>query len=77
MNNKQILESKTWYRVLKVIAYITLVASVLVPGLKNHITSQAWVTDAFINFFLWLFILALLDRAIYYIVFGKTDGKIE
>ena len=80
MTNKQILESKVWYRTLKVLAYITLVASVLVPGFKDGITTERWVVDAFIGFIGWFIILLLIEQAIYYVVFGKVPqigGKIK
>lgn len=66
------LESRSWFRLLKVIGYIILGMGLLAPFFYGKkVTLESWLVDAGINFFVSGFILALSKRGIYYIVFGK------
>lgn len=72
------LESKSWYRALKVLGIGLLVFSFFTPLFieGNKYSSDAlWIVNGLINVFLWWIILLILKKVLIYVVDGKNNSN--
>jgi hypothetical protein len=76
------LESKSWYRVLKILGIGIIIFSFFVPTIQisnlesnNDYSEIAWLIDGLVNVFLWSFIIFILKKALIYIVYGKNISQ--
>lgn len=72
---QEAIEKKTWYRALKSFAVILVVVAFFAPLFAdNSYTGAGWALDGAINAVGWLFLMAIGNQFLLYIVFGKQDN---
>jgi len=79
-NNQSVnnIESRAWYRLLKVFAYTWLAAAIIFPWFRSQPADYSQTTvvigntlDGLTNVAAWLVVFYLLRKVLIYIVFGK------
>ncbi|MDO8575765.1 MAG: hypothetical protein Q7R90_00450 [bacterium] len=79
MNN---LESRAWYRALKVFAYVWLFASLIFPWFRLQPTDYSQtmiiignILDGLTSVAAWLIVFYVLRKILIYVVFGKQPPQ--
>lgn len=67
----QQIEQKSWYRFLKILAILWLVAAFFIPFYRSS-SIDAGLLDGLINTVVWFIMILVLRQATLYVVFGKA-----
>jgi hypothetical protein len=70
------LESKSWYRALKVLGIGFLILAFFEPLLsdKNY-DSSVWIVDGLVNVIIWWIVLLILKKILIYVIVGKNNSN--
>src|SRR3989338_5509160 len=70
--SKSELNKKTWYRLLKVLAYLFLVVVFISPWFI-HEPNYMLILDGVVNVIIWLILIYIIRNIILYILYGKKE----
>ena len=75
---KVYLESRSWYRALKILGIGLLIFSFFAPLFiesNKYSSDSPWIIDGLVNVFIWWIVLLILKKALIYVVDGKDNSN--
>lgn len=68
------LETKMWYRVVRVVYAIIAIAAFFGPRLQEQSYSGGgWIFDGVINLVCWGILLVIIDQLVVYVAYGRKE----